>query len=145
MKINWKKKERDKLRSTKEIRDREKRSRQNKPSSSYTLISPPLPGVSSSSPPLYPPPMKPTSGDVQPSGTAPFGAHTAVVRWKTVRLSVAFFGVILGLLVLYNSAINPFNILPVSYSYRAFRSYSSLRNPLLVSFYTFPSFIHISW
>ncbi|XP_022949315.1 uncharacterized protein At4g15970-like [Cucurbita moschata] len=75
--------------------------------------------------------MKPTSGDVQPSGAAPFGAHTALVRWKTVRLSVAFFGVILGLVVLYNSAIKPFNILPVSYSYRAFRSYSSLRNPLL--------------
>ncbi|XP_038894961.1 uncharacterized protein At4g15970-like [Benincasa hispida] len=76
-----------------------------------------------------------SAADGGPAGngklSAPSAVHTTAVTWRMARTSVVFVGVILGLLVLYNSTINPFKFLPVSDTYRAFRFSAPHKDPLL--------------
>lgn len=61
-------------------------------------------------------------------------APSTIVPRRTVRISFVLLGVALAILVLYNSAINPFRFLPVSYTtYRPSASPSLTTDPLLVS------------
>ncbi|TYJ98863.1 uncharacterized protein E5676_scaffold248G00590 [Cucumis melo var. makuwa] len=75
------------------------------------------------------------AGKLSVPSVVPTTTTTSVVTWRTVRVSVVLVGVTLGLFVLYNSAINPFKFLPVSYTYRAFRFSSPHKDPILVSFH----------
>ncbi|KAL0535724.1 hypothetical protein IC582_030065 [Cucumis melo] len=71
------------------------------------------------------------AGKLSVPSVVPTTTTTSVVTWRTVRVSVVLVGVTLGLFVLYNSAINPFKFLPVSYTYRAFRFSSPHKDPIL--------------